>query len=63
MEIIDRFVKNNGIIMDFFGGSFSTCIAAMNLNLDYYGTEIDKKVYKAGKARAFEIFLDLNRKG
>lgn len=42
-----------GIVGDPFGGSGTTALAAKNLNLDFYSTEINKEHYEVGKNRIF----------
>jgi DNA modification methylase len=44
-EIISRFASPGNIVVDLFGGSGSSCIAAMKSGLRFFGCERDKEIY------------------
>lgn len=47
--LINSFSNEGDLILDPFGGSFSTCVAAKKCGRNYISCEIDKTLYLAGK--------------
>lgn len=45
-ELLYKYVKKRGIVFDPFCGTGSTCLATINKNIYYIGSEIDKKQYE-----------------
>ena len=43
--LINTYTKENDLVLDCFGGSFSTAIACHNTNRRFVGSELDKEYY------------------
>jgi len=62
-ELIKLLSQEGGFVLDPFCGSGTTCIAAKNLNRDYFGIEINPKYVQLAKQRMktidfnYELFL------
>ena len=52
---INKFSKQDNIIVDLFGGSFSTMIACHQTNRVFYGMEIDPKYCEVGVKRLLKL--------
>lgn len=65
-EILERLIKihsnENSIVLDCFGGSFSTAIACLNLNRNFIGIELDDNYFEIAKKRVAEKEKELNTK-
>lgn len=65
-EILERLIKihsNEGdVIMDCFGGSFSTGIASIKLGRSFIGVEIDDKIFIDAKERLCEYYKEHKEK-
>ena len=61
VELMRDFIKNStnegDKVLDPFMGSGSTCLAAKELNREYYGFEIDEKYYDIAKKRIENVFV------
>lgn len=61
VELMRDFIKNStnegDKVLDPFMGSGSTCLAAKELNREYYGFEIDEKYYDIAKKRIESVFV------
>jgi len=56
-EIIKRHCREDGIVLDPFMGSGTTCLAAKNLKRNFIGIEIDPKYYEIARNRIYgELF-------
>jgi site-specific DNA-methyltransferase (adenine-specific) len=60
-ELIDGFCPKDGIVLDCFCGSGSTCVASKILGRKYIGIDINEEYCNISKKRISEI-LDLNTK-
>ena len=54
-RVLALVAKNDDVILDPFGGSFSTMEAVYNLNMNGIGYEIDEEYFNAGQKRINEI--------
>lgn len=55
-RIVEVFTEQDQIVLDMFNGSGSTGIAALNLNRNYIGVEINKKYYEESLTRFQTLF-------
>ena len=49
--LIKTYTLENETVLDFTAGSFSTGVAAVNLNRSFIGIELDKDYFEIGKKR------------
>lgn len=57
MEIIKRHCRKNGIILDPFAGTSTTCLAAKNLDRNFIGIEINPEYVKMSEDRLRQEIL------
>lgn len=60
-KIINIHTNKNDWIFDPFMGSGSTCVAALKLQRNFVGCEIDKKYFCAAKQRIERYELEMNK--
>lgn len=53
-ELLYKYVKKRGIVFDPFCGTGSTCLATINKNIYYIGSEVDKKIYEYSMIRVLK---------
>lgn len=54
-EILSNSTKENDLIFDGFGGSFSTFVACHKMNRRYIGAELDKEYFEKGQERLNKV--------
>ena len=55
IDILNRFTKENDLILDPFMGSFTTAVACHKMNRRYIGAELDKEYFEKGTERLNKV--------
>lgn len=63
MELLHRFSQPGDIVMDFFGGTFSTAAACLRSNRRFIGCEKDPRCFEYARAQTIHTFAALVAQG